>query len=353
MSGLIPDKVKKISEYVPNTTVYRIRMDANENPYSASGELREEFAKRLSNMEYNRYPDPSAKELIYKFCEVYDCDPDNTVAGNGSDELISILFSALTQPGDNVAVVMPDFSMYGFYAELSGCNVKSYIKNNVSEINFNELAEFVSDNDCRAVILSNPCNPTGRAYSEETILSFVKKCGCAVVIDEAYMEFCREGCSVLKFSGQIENLVVLKTLSKVFGMAALRCGFAVTSNEIASALRKIKSPYNISMTSQVMACTALEHAKQIFSVASELRTATSKLYESLCGLSDKGGYITHPTDANFVLLEFRDGGRAERLFTALRERGISIRYMNKNYLRISCGTDAENKEFLKEFEELL
>ncbi|MDD6800518.1 MAG: histidinol-phosphate transaminase [Firmicutes bacterium] len=344
MNKYIPKKIAELEEYSPDTTPRDVRLDANESAYGLSEEMRKCAEEAASALLSNRYPDPYASRLRAAFARAYRADPSCVVAGNGSDELISLLFTAFTEKGDKVVVTSPDFSMYGFYAELAGAEVVEYRKNEANEIDFRELAEIVKSVCPKLVILSNPCNPTGRAYSRDEIAEFVNRCGCLAVIDEAYAEFCGCECSVMDMIPDSENLIVLKTLSKAFGLAALRVGFAVAAPEIASALNKVKSPYNLNSFSQVLGTAALERADGTFASAAETGAAAKRLKNSLESLLC--GMTVFDTSANFVFIDAKSEKKAAYIKKELADASIAIRMMNKRFLRITCGSKDENERLL-------
>ncbi|MBR3297281.1 MAG: histidinol-phosphate aminotransferase family protein [Firmicutes bacterium] len=248
----LPEKVRRIEEYVPNEAIYPIRLDANESPYQPSPGLRSRFAAIAQEVSYNRYPDPAARALISAFCSVYGVEPDCVAAGNGSDELISILYGSFLAAGDKVMILSPDFSMYSFYDGLAEAQLIRWEKADLRSIDFEAASALASKEKVRMVIFSNPCNPTGVVYDRETILNFVKSLSCLCVVDEAYMDFSPQDHSVMDMCGKVPNLIVLKTLSKM-GLAALRVGFAVSGREIAAAIRKVKSSL-LNLTALLNAC---------------------------------------------------------------------------------------------------
>lgn len=349
----LPARVDDLGEYTPADTVYDIRLDANENPYPLPDYVIKEFRKCLDGCDFNRYPDSGAADLIREFSAVHRIKPDYVVAGNGSDELISLLLNLFLTRDDRMAVTEPDFSMYAFYARLTGCEILCHEKTADGAVDFKRLAALVNEKQCRVVILSNPCNPTGRAYDRDTILDFVKAVDCVVIVDEAYMEFCREGCSVLDMCGENDNLIVLRTLSKAYGGAGLRIGFSVSAPGIASALRKVKSPYNLNTVSQMFGKVLLKNQSRTIDLTASIAADTQKLYSELLKTSDGGGFTPLETDANFVLLAFDDDTSAERIYSRLKENGIIIRCPDCRHLRITCGSPRENDILIREFNKII
>lgn len=351
---VLPEKVERLAEYKPITTAYRVRLDANESPFTPSAGLLERFADLTRGIAYNRYPDPTAGELLRAYGAFIGVDPDRLTAGNGSDELISLICTAFMPKGGRAVICAPDFSMYEFYCGIAEAECVRYVKGEDHAIDFADLLTVVREKPTSLVILSNPCNPTSIGYDRETILDFVRSTGCLTVIDEAYMEFSPTDDSVLGCIDEYENLLVLKTLSKL-GLAALRCGFAAGCEKLTSALRKVKSPYNVSSLTQALATAALTdgYEDEFRAHIAEIKAGTRRLYDELAKLAPANGYKINLPHTNFVALRFSAPEMPSHIFERLHDRSISIRYMKPSLLRVTCGTNEENEEFLAEFKALL
>ncbi len=348
----IPEKIAKLEDYVPVETDAKIKLDANENPYPVPDSFRDRLAELARNIDCNRYPDPYARELTAKFAEVYGVKPERVVAGCGSDEVLHLLCQTLLSEGIGTLTALPDFSMYAFYAYLEGGRQITARRGADGDIDFDELQQIVFAYDCKCVMFSNPCNPTGAVAGRSEVLDFVRSIACPVIVDEAYGEFCTADFSLLDMAGELPNLIVLKTLSKAFGLAALRVGFAVAHQDIIRAVLRVKSPYNLNSFSQAAGVAALERAQEVIAQAKKIGADTMALYSELKALAESGRYSVIPPGANFVLLRFADAGCAADLHTELLRRGISVR-LNGSALRITCGTGNENSVFLREFSDIL
>ena len=339
----IPQKVLELDEYAPNSGEFRIRLDANECPFLPTPEIMAEFAAALKSIEFNRYPDPLATDLLEALSDSYHIPADELVVGNGSDELISLICGGLTEPGDNLTVALPDFSMYEFYSSLSGAHVVHYYKDENNALDLDKLSLFVRENRSKIVIFSNPCNPTGDCKSRDEIINFVHKTDALVIVDEAYSEFSEIDSAIFETAGQFENLIVLKTLSKAYGMAAIRLGIASSNREVISALRKIKSPYNVNTISQIFARIIVSHRDEIEKRAKLISGETQKLRDMIAGIDSPLVRKVFRTHANFVLVELDSTKTAVNLTKMLADVGIAIRcFASSACVRISCGTDSEN-----------
>ncbi|MGI5966572.1 pyridoxal phosphate-dependent aminotransferase [Anaerotruncus rubiinfantis] len=345
----LPEKLKNLTPYAPVTGQYRIRLDANESYLTAPGWLRQELAAAIEKLDFNRYPDPYTVELCQKFADFFDVLPSQVVAGNGSDELIGLIVSSFTSTGEDMVVVNPDFSMYSFYAQMNGVRVHTFQKPELA-LDADALIAFAKERAAKLVVLSNPCNPTSLAASQADVLKIVEELSDRlVVIDEAYMDFA-EG-SILRIAPRHDNLIVLKTCSKAFGMAAIRLGFAVAGTQITLALKAAKSPYNVNSMTQAAGCVLLSHPDYLRGCTEQIKTSRTELYQKILALAKEKAEILEVADtcANFVFLQMLD---ARRVFDALSARGIIVRLMAPR-LRITAGTAEENREVVGALREIL
>ena len=327
MSGKTP--------YEPLIGEYKIRLDANESPLSLTDEVLDIFAKEMKNLNINRYPDPSSTIIREAFAKKFNLDHENIVAGNGSDELISVIMTSLLDKGDTLCVAYPDFSMYAFYADLSENQVAIY--NKEKDFTLDSLSEFVNENKYRAVIFSNPCNPTGDGFMREDVIRFIENTKALCIIDEAYMDFWDQ--SILDVADKYENLIVLKTLSKAYGAAGIRLGFAIGHKSLINALNVARSPYNVNTLSQTLGKIILENMPDN---SKYLANQAKKLEVKLKALLPDA--IITPTKTNFVYFSHPD---AKKIYEELLKQKIAIRYFKPDRLRITASTDDELCELYK------
>lgn len=348
MAYQVPDKIVKMMTYQPIEGEYPIRLDANESYNDFSSEIPLDFFKQI---RLNRYPDPYCSELCRLYGEMYGVSPEHLTAGNGSDELISLIVGSLLEKGDALVTIEPDFSMYRFYAdvfELKACPIR---KNAELAIDVDAVITAARESGARALIFSNPCNPTSLVLSRQEVLRLLDELECLVVVDEAYMDFSVDH-SVMKLVDRYDNLIVLKTFSKALGMAAIRLGFAVAGSLLTRALRTAKSPYNVNSVTQQLGCLLLQTPALIYENISLILGQRYRLAKELQVLAEKNPQIKtiYPSNTNFVFIQL-DG--APELFEALREQGIIVRLMGREHLRITAGSVQENDAFLRAFKSLL
>ena len=309
-----------------------ILLDANENPFG----------------NYNRYPDAENVQLKRKLAQINKIDAENLFLGNGSDELIDLLMRVFCDPAkDSIMVFNPSFVMYEIYAKMNNVAVEKLRLNDDFQLNKREFEEALTKTKAKILFLCSPNNPTGNSI--EDLEFYIQSFKGIVVVDEAYIEFSPEE-SAVGLLKKYPNLIVLKTLSKAYGMAGLRIGVGISSPEIAVFINRFKPPYNISSESQRLALQQLqnekEQAQNIQIILAEKEILKKVLVEN------KEVVKIFPSDANFFLVEFKD---AEKVYQKLQNANIltSLRHPAlKNCLRISVGTAEENSKLLNVLSEI-
>lgn len=337
------DKISGLVPYEPVSGTYKIRLDANESCFNLPAEIIQQLHKALDTLDFNRYPDPNAQELCAAFAGYYGIDANCVTAGNGSDELISIIMNAFLMKDDTLVTVEPDFSMYRFYASLSEVNCVGVQKKDGLTIDIDEVIRTVQKAGARAVIFSNPCNPTSKALCYDEVRKLLKGTDALIVLDEAYMDFWEQ--SLLQEVNEYDNLLILRTASKAIGAAALRLGFAVSNPVITRALKAVKSPYNVNSFSQSAGAVLYKNRDYLSNVKKTIVSLRKALYNSLERLMqdfpDRFALVDGNT--NFVFIKTP---QAKDIFEYLLQNGIAVRLMG-GYLRVTAGTQEENEAFLK------
>ena len=343
----LTDKLTNLTPYDPIQGEYNIRLDANESFIDTDTEA---LKKAVEGVKINRYPDPYAEKLIDAYSDFYGVDPNLVTAGNGSDELISIITACFLQSGEKVLCLTPDFSMYAFYSSLYELNVLTIDKEPDLTINIDKVIEKVNVEGIRAVLFSNPCNPTSLGLDKESVIRLIKSVNSLVILDEAYMDFWGEENSLLKNTAEYDNLIVLRTCSKALGMAGLRLGFAVSCAVITEKLRAAKSPYNVNAITQQTAEYFLRGKEEMNRRIRACQRAKNELYNALIKADLPFAQVIYPSVTNFVFIKT---DKAREVYEYLLSRSIAIRFMGE-YLRITAGSDEENEclvSALKEFEQ--
>jgi histidinol-phosphate aminotransferase len=266
---------------------------------------------------------------------------------NGTDEAIQLLMNTFVEAGGEVLLLKPSYAMYRFYAELAGASVREIEYPADLSFPLNDLLAAARPST-RAILIANPNNPTGGGIGQQDIGRILNAAPNAVVlIDEAYFEF--SGVTVLGWIRTHPNLFVSRTFSKVFGMAALRCGCLFSSAANVEWLRKAQSPYSVNSLAAMAARAAVRDTAYVAHYVKEVLAARELAFHGLAQL----GIRTFPSQANFVL--FEAGDRAVPIRDALRERGVLVRdrsYEIPGCVRVTIGTRAQIERFLTELEKL-
>ena len=342
------EKVKSLTPYEPISGTYEIRLDANESFLTVPQDIENEMVEALKDAALNRYPDPNATKLVKGFADYFGVDPDCVTAGNGSDEIISVIMNAFLQKGDKILTLEPDFSMYRFYAEIAECESVKYQKNENLDVNIDDVIDMANKENVRIVIFSNPCNPTSRIIKADEIRKLINNTDALVVLDEAYMDFAVSESLMGEFNNY-DNLIILKTCSKALGCAALRLGFAVANKTLTNVIRAVKSPYNVNSVSQALGEVLFSHPDYIDNCIATVVESKRELYAELLKIeSDKIEKI-YETHTNFVFMKVKN---AKEVFEKMKENSIIIRNMG-DYLRITAGSKDENEKMLTTFKKVL
>ena len=350
MAYQLAKKLLSLSPYDPIEGEYEIRLDANESFFDINSEMSELFAAALAKVKFNRYPDPYSKNAVNAFAGFYNLKAEYVTAGNGSDELISIIAACFLEKGDKVVALTPDFSMYAFYSNIYELEIINIDKNFDLEIDIDGLIKTCNESGAKALMFSNPCNPTSLGINKADVLKILGGVNCLVVLDEAYMDFWSE--SLLDEIENFDNLIILKTCSKAIGMAGIRMGFAVAGKTITNALKMAKSPYNTDSISQKLAEVAFGMKDKLKSVTSEITLQRECLQSGLQKLQEKFPTVlikVFDSVTNFVFIKTSS---EDLIFEELKKKSIMIRKL-KGYLRITAGNAKENARLLSALEQII
>jgi len=311
-------------------------LDANENPFQTG---------------VNRYPDPQQRELKEQLGEIKGIPIENILLGNGSDEVLDLVFRAFCEPGkDNIITLPPTYGMYQVLAEINNIDNREVLLTDDFQPNVPMIFNKVDDNT-KLIFLCSPNNPTGNSFSEEKILEILNNFSGLVVIDEAYIDF-SESESWIKKLEKYPNLVITQTLSKAYGMAGIRLGICYASTEIIQILNKIKPPYNVNELTQKR---ALERVVDVVSVKNEIADILMERNKLLKALLEVDFVAKiYNSDANFILIKVDN---AKLRYDQLLKKGIVIRNRTtqplcENTLRLTVGTAEENQKLIEAFQSL-
>lgn len=338
INKLVRENIKKLVPYSSARDEFKgkadVFLDANENSLGSP----------LSK-NYNRYPDPLQWRIKYRLAEIKGVPPQNMFIGNGSDECIDILYRGFCNPGkDNVIICPPTYGMYEVSANINDVEIRKARLLDDFQLDLIHLENLVDENT-KLIWICSPNNPTANSFHREDIETILNNFNGIVVIDEAYINFSKQKSFIQELT-EYPNLVVMQTLSKAWGLAALRLGMAFASEDIIAVFNKIKPPYNISQAVQELVLQALENVDQVNGFIKELVQSREELELLLkkLPLVQK----VYPSDANFLLVKVND---ARGIYEYLLSSAIVVRDRSKvelceGCLRITVGTKDENQKLI-------
>ncbi|PHN92893.1 histidinol-phosphate transaminase [Maribacter sp. 6B07] len=332
LNNITRENVKGLSPYSSARDEYvsdgstMVFLDANENPFENG---------------VNRYPDPQQRSLKTILAAQKGIKEENILLGNGSDEVLDLLFRAFCEPKQDNIITLPP--TYGMYKVLSGINLvenREVLLTAKFQPNIAEIKKVI-DEHTKLLFLCSPNNPTGNSFSTAIIEELLNSFNGLVVIDEAYIDFSTEESWTSKLA-DYPNLIVTQTLSKAYGMAGIRLGLCLASAEIIAVINKIKPPYNVNQLTQDKAIERVSDQKAVQTEVASILEEREKLIETLKTISFVS--TIYPTDANFILAKVDD---ATLRYTQLLEKGIVVRNRTtqplcENTLRFTVGTSEEN-----------
>ena len=308
----------------------RVFLDANENPY---------------NNPFNRYPDPLQLELKAAISKVKGVLAEQIFLGNGSDEAIDLPYRCFCRPGvDNVVAIEPTYGMYKVCADINNVEYRTVLLDEQYQTTADRLLA-ATDAHTKIIWLCTPNNPTGNCLVREEVVKVIEQFEGLVIVDEAYSDFSSQK-TLRSELAKYPNLIVLNTMSKAWGCAAIRLGMAFASQDIIDIFNKVKYPYNVNQLTQQQALEALKDPFEVDQWVKILLQERSRMIEAFRELPicEK----VYPTDANFFLAKMTD---ATKIYNYLVDRGIIVRNRHRvqlcqNCLRITIGTKTENSELV-------
>lgn len=365
MSEFIENKARpeifNLKPYVPGKPIEEvqrelgiddiIKLASNENPLGPSPLGQKAFSEIVDKLHI--YPDANCFRLKQKLSQMLDYDPQGLLVGNGSDELLKLLAETFLNPGDEIIFAQPSFAEYEFTATIMGAtSVKVPLKDFKHDLDA-MLAAITPRT--KMLYICNPNNPTGTIVTAEEIDSFMARVpqDVLIVFDEAYYEYVESPSYVsgIKYVKDGRNAVVLRTFSKIYGLAALRVGYGITTPDIAAAVERVTEPFNVNTPAQVAATAALDDKEHLEQSRIVNQAGKNYLYEEFEKLQLK--YLK--TEANFIFVD--TGKDSQVVFQELLKQGIIIRsgdiFGYPTYIRVTVGNEKENARFIKGLKKIL
>ena len=335
LEQLVRPNIWKLAPYSSARDEYsgheaHVFLDANENPYNAP---------------YNRYPDPLQRELKSVLKKVKGVPEDMIFLGNGSDEAIDLAYRVFCNPGvDNVVAIAPSYGMYKVCADINDIEYRTVLLDEHYQFSADKLLA-ACDAHTKIIWLCSPNNPTGNSLIREEIVRTIEGFDGIVIVDEAYSDFSAQQPLRTELA-KYPNLIVLNTMSKAWGCAAIRLGMAFASQEIIGLFNKVKYPYNVNILTQRQALEALNDPFQVDKWVRMLKLERDRMIEAFKLLPTCKQ--VYPTDANFFLAKMTD---AQGIYDYLVDKGVIVRNRTRvklcqNCLRITIGTKSENNELI-------
>lgn len=338
---LVRENIKKLQPYSSARSEYRgnaaVFIDANENSFGSP-----------LDENYNRYPDPLQWQLKQDLSKIKGVPPQNIFVGNGSDEVIDLAYRIFCEPKrDNIIICPPTYGMYKVCANINDVEAREVLLTKDFQLDVEGVLS-ATDEHTKLIFICSPNNPTGNDISRMDIEILLNNFSGVVIIDEAYINFSRQK-TFIKELTEYENLIVMQTLSKAWGLAGLRVGLAFASEKIIDFFNKVKPPYNINQSSQQLALKALENIDEVNKRIKNIVEQRNWLHDEL----QQFGFvkIIYSSDANFILVKVDD---ANKIYQYLLMNRIIIRNRSKeplceNCVRITVGTPEENQTLINAF----
>jgi len=341
------EPLEKLSQRLGIPIEQLVKLNANENPYGPAPAALE--ALRTAQF-YHHYPDPTCLFLREELENYTGISKDRILIGSGSDELLELIIKLFVRPGDNIIDLVPTFGMYSFLGNLYQAQVRNVPRKPADYAVDLDATLAAIDARTKIIFVCTPNNPTGNPCPENVVRRLLDT-GCIVVVDEAYHDF--SGYNFLGLTNQYDNLIVLRTFSKLSGLAGLRVGYGIFPLEIIRHLWKIKQPYNVTVAGQEAARASIHERTWIEETVAKIVAERERLFGLLQGLD---GIEPLPSQSNFIFCRVLQG-KASVIYQTLEKQGIFIRYYNKPYLsnsfRVSIGTPAQTDIFVAALEQIL
>ncbi|SHK31712.1 histidinol-phosphate aminotransferase [Hathewaya proteolytica DSM 3090] len=329
---MVNEKVVDVYKCAENTGIL---LNANELYENVNNNLMSQIKEAMGDVMFNRYPDTSCKTLRDEYAKLQGIDSHEVLAGNGSDELIGLLIGIALGNGKKLFTLVPDFSMYNYYASMNEAQVVGL---KTKEDGSFQIEDFISEakkENPDMIMFSNPNNPTGSYVESEDIIKILEAFPkIPVIIDEAYGEFAGE--SMIPYINIYENLYVTRTLSKAYGLAAARVGFLVSNSKNISFVKEKQVPFTVNSMSQAIGTIVIKNADKFIPVIENIRKWRDTLYNKCKSGKD---YNIYPSRANFLMVRSK---KKIEILQAFKQHNIAVRNFKDDTFRITIGNEEEN-----------
>ena len=360
MKRLTIEKIERLIPYPPGKPIEElerelgitgsIKLASNENPIGPSPMAVQAILNNVNKL--NRYPDGSSYYLKEKISTVFSLPMDRIITGNGSNELIELAIRSFLSPGEEVIQAFPTFLVYEKVVNSAGGELISVDLKDF-RISLDDIKKAVSPRT-KIIFINNPNNPTGTGLKKEEVLDFIKSVPeeIVVVLDEAYIEFSSNKVAKgIDLLDERDRLIVLRTFSKLYGLAGLRIGYGFSSAEIVDYINRVRQPFNSNLLAQAAAVAALDDNDFVNKTLKLVKDGLKYLYQNL----DEMGLEYLPTETNFFLIRVPSGGK--NIYQHMLREGVIVRSMDSyglsEYIRINVGLPEENERFIKSLKKVI
>lgn len=345
----IRKSIQELKEYTVPQDKYEVKLNQNESPYDVPEDLKKEIIEKMITTDWNRYPSRTAIPLV-KAISVYTNFPEEgIVAANASNEILQGTFQAICDSGDKIVAISPGFAIYPYLSKIMDLALTEVPL--LEDFSFDVPEIIKKGEDAKMIILALPNNPTGTTISLEKIEEIARNINGIFVVDEAYFEFSKK--TAISLLDKYDNIIIIRTLSKAFGLAGIRLGYLLTNAEIASAVQKAKLPFSVGIFGQIAGEILLNKNEYIKDVVKKILDEKEKVFAELKGIAT---IEPIPSYTNFILFRTQKIPGKE-LFDEMYRRGVLLRFFDtprlKNTLRVTIGKREQNKIFLKTLKEVL
>jgi histidinol-phosphate aminotransferase len=352
MKPLLRPEILELAEYHLVQYPHTIKLNQNENPYELPMDIKREILDRLASARWSRYPAFIPREQIDLVARHAGWVPDGTLLGNGSNDLLQLLFMAVLERGRSVVISQPTFTLYKLLARGLGAEVREVPMLKGFEFDVPGIIDAARQSDAAMIVLCSPNNPTGSLLGEADVVRVIESTTGVVVLDEAYVHFAPQ--SLRHLLATYDRLVVLQTFSKAMGAAGLRFGYALAAPSFARQLNKVKLPYSVNIFTLLGAEVLIRRWDMIKVWIAVIMQERERMFEALSRIK---GLAPYRSSANFLLVELT-GSTPGDVFRRLAERGILVRDVSSypqlsQCLRITIGTPDENSALLTALQEVL
>lgn len=336
--------LNELPNYDVSEKDWQIKLNANESNLNLPPLVEDRVMSRLSRIAFNRYPDQEMGDLQELLAQNFNVLPENILVANGSSEILEKLFFCFGGNGRKIVFPVPSFSMYGIYSKISDSSAVTVELESDYSLDAKKFAQAVNDNDARLAVLCTPNNPTGNAIPIKDIEYIAQNIDCAFAIDEAYVEF--HGISVVSLIKKYPNLIVARTFSKAYGLAAARVGYMIADDKITAQVAKACMPYHVNVMSLAVAGIVYQMRNEFVPRIQMYVSERKRLIDALKELSQ---LMVYPSETNFILIKY---AKSNELNAYLEELKIGVRSFGNaprliNCLRITVGTREENDRWFK------